>query len=306
MSNAINLKAKKAILTVAVSSRALFHLESENEIYEKDGEAAFNAYMLEHQHETLEKGVAFNLVNKLLGLNREGQPLAVEVVMLSRNSPLAGLRVMHSVREHGLDIEKAVFCRGTDRFRYARAMGADLFLSANPFDVVSAINNGVASATMLPKRGETSQNKRVVIAFDGDSCIFDGCADAMFRDVGLEKWRTHEHENASIPLGDGPFKRVIEKLHDIKQGLGTEGDMVRLGLVTARGAPAHERALRTLMNWGIDIDEAIFAAGGDKGPLLEALSADFFFDDSQRNIDSGNEFNIPSGHVPFTGEKIAA
>lgn len=135
--------------------------------------------------------------------------------------------------------------------------------------------------------------------FDGDSVLFDDVQDKMFREVGLERWREHELANANVPLGDGPFRRVIEKLHSVKVGLGKdESHLVRLALVTARGAPAHERALRTLMSWGITLDEAIFAAGMAKGPLLKSYGAHVFFDDGVRNIASAIEFDIPSGHVP--------
>ena len=36
---------------------------------------------------------------------------------------------------------------------------------------------------------------------------------------------------------------------------------IRTALVTARSAPAHERAIRTLMNWNIEVDEAMFLGG---------------------------------------------
>jgi 5'-nucleotidase len=43
---------------------------------------------------------------------------------------------------------------------------------------------------------------------------------------------------------------------------------LRTALVTARSAPAHERAIRTLMDWHIHVDEAMFLGGLAKGPFL--------------------------------------
>jgi 5'-nucleotidase len=208
---------------------------------------------------------------------------------------------MHSVRLNGLAIEKAVFCQGRDRFVYAKAIRADLFLSVNPQDVVSAISHGVPAATIVARRSESrGASNEIRLAFDGDSVLFDESSDALYKLVGLDRWRDHEETNAMVPLGDGPFRSVFEKLHQVRDSLGDDSKgLIRLALVTARGAPAHERAIQTLTSWGLSVDEAIFAAGMPKGPLLQAFGADFFFDDLASNIDSASSCSVPAGHVPF-------
>lgn len=50
---------------------------------------------------------------------------------------------------------------------------------------------------------------------------------------------------------------------------------IRTALVTARSAPAHERAVRTLIDWNIEIDEAMFLGGLDKGDFLKEFEPDF-------------------------------
>ncbi len=72
---------------------------------------------------------------------------------------------------------------------------------------------------------------------------------------------------------------------------------IRTALVTARSAPAHERVIRTLREWGIRLDEALFLGGRPKGPFLQAFGADIFFDDSMHNIESARE-HVAAGHVP--------
>ena len=71
---------------------------------------------------------------------------------------------------------------------------------------------------------------------------------------------------------------------------------IRTALVTARSAPAHERAIRTLMDWKIDIDEAMFLGGLDKGTFLREFEPDFFFDDQTRHCESAARVG-PTGHV---------
>lgn len=298
-------------LTVAVSSRSLFHIEDGNDIFVKEGQAAFDEYMRAKENSPLRPGAAFPLVQKLLSLNkacRTGTARGVDVVILSRNSPDAGMRVMNSVQHYGLDIERAVFCSGAGRFAYAKALGAHLFLSANAADVKSAVDQGIAAATLLPSEQTDSFDDagQVRIAFDGDSVLFDSEADECYRNNGLQAFRQHEVDKAKQPLGAGPFKLALQALHELQQSLPKEAALLRVALVTARGMPAHARVIHTLRAWGIEVDEAIFAAGAPKGALLEAFRADIFFDDTKKNIDSANAYNVLSGHVPFGEGGIVA
>lgn len=298
------------MLTIAVSSRSLFHIEDGNRIFEEEGQEAFNEYMRSKEDVPLRPGAAFHLVRKLLALNTVRSPAPrdrVEVVLLSRNSPDAGMRVMNSIQHYGLDIERAGFSQGSDRFRYAKALGAQLFLSASPTDVRNAIEHGLAAATMVTlEREEDPDDHEVRIAFDGDSVLFDSEADDCYRANGLGAFRQHEMDKAHLPLGDGPFMPFLLELHALQKLYPAEQSPVKVALVTARGMPSHARVLKTLRAKGIHIDEAIFCGGVPKGPLLKAFGADVFFDDTQKNIDSAVDCDIPSGHVPYGGGGIVA
>ena len=71
---------------------------------------------------------------------------------------------------------------------------------------------------------------------------------------------------------------------------------IRTALVTARSAPAHERAIRTLMDWHIEVDEAMFLGGLPKGEFLREFEPDFFFDDQTGHVDNAAR-HVPAGHV---------
>lgn len=293
------------MLTIAVSSRSLFHIEDGNEIFINEGQEAFNEYMRSKENIPLRPGVAFPLIKKLLDLNKRKSPDPhdkVDVVLLSRNSFDAGLRIMNSIEHYKLDIEKASFTQGDNRFKYAQdGFKADLFLSANPEDVRTAIDNGMAAATMLPKEHTMDEydDGIVRIAFDGDSVLFSSEADDYYREKGLHAFRENELKNADIPLGDGPFKEFLKIIHELQKEYPVGSCPIRVALVTARGMPSHGRVITTLRHWGIRIDEAIFAGGAPKGPLLKCFRADIFFDDTKKNIDSAISCDVPSGHVPF-------
>lgn len=294
------------MFVIAVSGRALFNLEDGHEIYERDGLEAFDAYMRKHENKPLRPGFAFHVVKKLLSLNTPGVPRdKVEVRLLSSNTLDAGARVMNSVRHYGLDIERAFFTSGGDRFRIAKAGDVTLFLSTNPAEVRKALAAGIASACVMPNSrfsdDEESVSKGLCIAFDGDSVLFDDSAERVNQAEGLAAFQESELRNAKIPLGAGPFKPVLEALHElqalVKQPGAVAETPLRVALVTARGVQAYQRVLKTFRTWGVHVDECFFCGGLPKGPFLDALAADLFFDDGMHNIESARQY-VPSCHVP--------
>lgn len=285
-------------LVIAVSSRALFDLDESHAIFEKNGVDAYCRYQVEHEETPLQEGVAFNLVKKLLALNvHDPDNPRVEVILLSRNSADTGLRIFNSIQHHGLDITRAVFTRGESPFRYVAAFGIHLFLSADSEDVRKALETGFAAATILPSNVGQNATDQLRIAFDGDAVLFSDEAERVFKANGLDAFTNNEQLAAKQPLLGGPFKNFLAMLHQIQSEYPADQSLIRTALVTARGAPAHERVIRTLRHWGIRIDEALFLAGKNKGPFLEAFGADIFFDDQRKHCDSAR-LHVPTGHVP--------
>src|SRR6185436_17933044 len=90
-------------LVVAISSRALFDFEEENQVFEATDDRAYMQLQLQRLDQPARPGVAFSLVHKLLAFNSDeaADPAApastlpapaggrrVEVVILSRNDPV--------------------------------------------------------------------------------------------------------------------------------------------------------------------------------------------------------------------------
>jgi 5'-nucleotidase len=289
------------LLTVAVTSRALFDLEESHRLFEGEGVEAYSAYQRHHEDDVLAPGIAFPVVRKLLALNI-GAPAdtpRVEVILLSRNSADTGLRIFNSIQHHGLAIVRAVFTSGEPTWPYIRPFGADLFLSANPESVRRSLEHGIAAATILPAQAHRQRHEHQLrIAFDGDAVIFSDESERISREQGVEAFSRHERARAREPLSGGPFRGFLSALHQLQQAFpADERSPIRTALVTARSAPAHERVIRTLREWGVRLDEALFLGGRHKGPFLDAFGADIFFDDSQHNIDSAVQ-HVAAGHVP--------
>jgi 5'-nucleotidase len=305
-------------LVVAISSRALFDFEEENQVFE-DGmvqtpepgskkDAAYMQLQLARLDVPAKPGVAFSLVKKLLAFNDapdsldDASPAAklaqrVEVVILSRNDPVSGMRVFRSAQHYGLKIERGTFNRGEAPWRYLKPLHANLFLSAHLSDVRDALAAGVPAAQVYPQSAHASDKhpNEVRIAFDGDAVIFSDEAERVFQAEGLSAFQAHERDKAAQPLLAGPFKPLLEALHRLQQ-VGTSRMRIRTALVTARSAPAHERAIRTLMDWNIEVDEAMFLGGLPKGEFLREFEPDFFFDDQTGHVNSAAQ-HVPSGHV---------
>lgn len=292
-------------LVVAISSRALFDLDEANQVFEQHGQDAYTAHQIEREHEVLKPGVAFRLVEKLLGLNQKLNKSevhdpdlpTVEVILLSRNSGNSGLRIFNSIEHYGLGISRAAFTSGAPPHHYIEPFGAHLFLSAHVADVRQALEAGYAAATILPSSTDAPPRDQLRIAFDGDAVLFGDEAEQVSTLEGLARFHESERALAETPLSGGPFRRVLSVLHQIQAAFPAEHSPVRTALVTARSAPAHKRVILTLRAWGVRLDEALFLGGRDKGPFLRAFGADIFFDDSTKNVDSAR-LHVPSAHVP--------
>ena len=283
-------------LVVAISSRALFDFEEENLVFEQSDDRAYMKLQLERLEEPAKPGVAFSLVKKLLAFN-DATTQRVEVVILSRNDPVSGMRVFRSAQHYGLSIQRGSFTRGQSPWRYLKPLNANLFLSTHLSDVRAALDAGVPAAQVYPHSAHASEAHphEVRIAFDGDAVLFSDEAERVFQSEGLSAFQAHEHAKASQPLLAGPFKPLLAALHRLQQE-GTPAIRVRTALVTARSAPAHERAIRTLMQWNIEVDEAMFLGGLPKGEFLKEFEPDFFFDDQTGHIESAAQ-HVPAGHV---------
>ena len=293
-------------LVIGVSSRALFDLTKENEIFEKEGVKAYCEYQRAHENEILLPGTGFNLIKALLNINKlKGQEGHVEVIIMSRNSADTSLRVFNSIKHYGLDITRAVLASGGSLAPYLNAFHTDLFLSAYEDDVMLAIESGVAAGIICDDTNHRysvdEEIKQIHIAFDGDAVLFTDESEMIFQEKGLEAFEENERKNADKPLPEGPFAKFLKTISDLQQEF-TEEVPIRTALVTARSAPAHERVIRTLRAWNVRIDEAFFLGGVPKRDVLEAFGAHIFFDDQAVHTNPASEV-VPSARVPYKQKK---
>lgn len=292
-------------LVIGVSSRALFDLESENEIFEKEGLAAYSEYQLNNEKEIFKPGTAFPLIKALQNLNADEKYLT-EIIIMSKNSADTSLRIFNSIEHYGLDISRAALVGGASISPYLPAFKTDLFLSANEADVQEAIDANIASGIIcdhsnLPINAVDDINQ-IRIAFDGDAVIFSDESERIYQTEGLQAFAEHEHKNAQNPLPEGPFAKLLKTISLIQQKFPESNMPIRTALVTARNAPAHERVVRTLRAWNVRIDEVFFLGGIEKSEVLKAFGANIFFDDQAVHTDPASKL-VPSARVPYKKQK---
>jgi 5'-nucleotidase len=295
-------------LVIGIASSALFDLAESNAIFEEKGEAAYRKYQEEHLEDTLEPGVAFQFIKRLLSLNdlaEEGDSL-IEVIVLSRNDPDTGLRVMRSIQAHELQITRAVFMQGRSPYRFMPAFSMCLFLSANDRDAREAVKLGLPAGRVLSApAADEDPSDDLRIAFDFDGVLATDKSETVMQEQGLEAFREHEAINLATAHDPGPLKPLLAAINHIqdreeerKQRDPKYRIRLHVALVTARNAPTHERAIKSLKIWGVRVNDAFFLGGIEKSEVLRILKPHIFFEDQEKNLKLAAEI-VPSVHIPF-------
>jgi len=294
-------------LVVAVSSSALFDLSESHAVFEQRGPKAYKEFQEHNLNNVLNKGVAFPFIRRFLEINqRFPEKLPVEVVLLSRNSAATGKRVFRSIKHYGLDISRAAFMEGKSPYEYIPAFNASLFLSANEEDVQNANDAGYPGGVVLPSKVvNDDDSEELRIAFDFDGVIADDEAEAVFKDGDLPEFHEYEVANSEIPHKPGPLADLFKKLSFLQKLEDREVErdreykrIITTAIVTARNAPAHERVLTTLEDWGVSANEVFFLGGMAKDRILSRLKPHMFFDDQRSHLES-EAGDVPMVHIPF-------
>ncbi|WP_417222617.1 5'-nucleotidase [Amphritea sp.] len=291
------------VLVIGVSSRALFDLEHENSIYQQQDVEAYRRYQYEHENTLLGKGTAFHLVKALLSLNKLSDERLVEVVVMSKNSPDTGLRILKSIQHYDLDITRSAFTGGDPLSPFLQAYSVDLLLTRHSDDAQVAIDTQDCAAALIydPPESYQPDHDKIRIAFDADAVLFSDESEYIYKTEGLERFQQNESDKEDIALPDGPFAKLVRVLSRLNRKLGADRSPLRLSIVTARNGPAHLRVIKTLRAWDVNVDQAFFLGGMSKEPVLSALRPHIFFDDQPAHLIQASK-HVPSSQVPYRSD----
>ncbi|MBA2954137.1 5'-nucleotidase [Nocardioides sp. CGMCC 1.13656] len=293
-------------LVVGVASSALFDLAESDRVLRRDGEQAYRRYQEEHLQDPLQPGIAFSFIRRLLSLNdlADDADHLVEVIVMSRNDPDTGLRVMESIAHHGLPITRAIFMQGRAPFAFVPALNVSLFVSADDDMVRSANQRGLPAGRALPS-ATVDDDDELRIAFDFDGILADDRSEQVKQESGLPELHHHGTAHAGSAHDPGPLQPFLLKIAKIQatereRKLADPDYRMRLhiALVTARHAPSHKRAIQSLKSWGVMVNDAFFLGGIDKGAVISVLRPHIYFDDRQGHLASTST-SAPAVQVPF-------
>lgn len=296
-------------LVIGVASSAVFDLSESDRVFRTEGEEAYRAFQERNINEPLAPGMAFPFIRRLLSLNRlaadPDHPL-VEVILLSKNDPDTGMRVMKTIEHYKLNITRAIFTQGISPHAYIPALNISLFLSANDDDVRHAIKAGHPAGCVLSSHFDDDElDETLRVAFDFDGVLAGDESESVMQASGLSAFHDHEVRNIARPHSPGPLKHFLVKLSEIqsieegyKKAHPDYKNRVRVSIVTARNAPSHERALQSLKSWGVIVNEAFFLGGIEKKAVLDVMKPHLFFDDQPVHLKAASEV-VPAVHVPF-------
>lgn len=305
-------------LIVAISATALFDL-SESEAYREellknnphDAVWQFREYMQKRENEPLNIGAGFPLIQAILNLNTcinrtnsyENEAPLVEVVIVSKSCPETGIRVLNAIRKRCMSITRSAFISGAQVADYIEDFKVDLFLTTNRDDAQSVADRQICACAILdatPVNTYTLDTHQLRIAFDGDAVLFDDSGELLYKKQGLQAFHAREAEMTDLPIDKGPYAELLIKLSHLQKSLQLDHEKqpIQIALVTARNAPADLRAIKTLRQWGINVDMAFFLGGLEKTSVLKTFAPHIFFDDSIKHIDAVKQF-VPTGLVPY-------
>lgn len=302
-------------LVVGVSSTALFDLEKEESIFINEGLEKFREFQTKNTKLILNKGLAYPFIKRFLNINNVyNDEKPVEVVLFSKNSPETGMRIFNSIKHYNLDISRAAFTSGKSPFRYIPAYNISLFLSTNEIDVLNAIEAGYPAGRFIKTKVEDDEtDTELRVAFDFDGVIADDESERVYADSGqLNLYQQYETTHKQEPLMPGPlgdfFKKlsIFQKMESKKQAKDpTYRKILSTSIITARNAPAHERAINTLKSWNVGVDEMFLLGGINKSRILEVMKPHLFLDDQISHLDP-KLLNIPLVHIPFGIRNVKA
>lgn len=289
-------------IVIAVTCSSLFDMSEEDAVFREKGELEYRKFQRDKIDIPLKRGGAFPFIKNILSVNRLLESKMVEVVVLSRNDPFSGDRFFRSCAHYSMDITRGAFLSGRPPYEYISSFEASLFLSRHEEDVKAAIAADQPAGLILGNKDHKIENEdQLRIAFDFDGIVASDDSEAIYRELGLPEFKSHETVNKDIDLSRGPLNKFFSQLSMLSQklkGLSIGRDILRIAIITARDAPAHTRLLKTLEAWDIQIDEIFYMGGVNKANILKVFNPHIFFDDQIAHIDSTKDVS-PSVHVPF-------
>ncbi|XP_062847205.1 cytosolic 5'-nucleotidase 1A [Trichomycterus rosablanca] len=226
------------------------------------------------------KGHAFTVIKavqavnkRLVGLN-ESDTLLFEVILLGTDcEEHIKTKIADSATHYGLEIGKFCFCSRADLAKTLQANHIKLFLSTDREDVYSSLQAGIPAA-FLYKQTDQQVLDQLRVLFSGDLIGLPEDSINCLKDLGFDDVQI-QNFNAS----KGFMREFAVLIGNMRRRFGHEGSPLRTSLMTVCGSnDVCVSALKTLRDWGVEVDEAYCLAGAPDSPILSVLQPHILWD----------------------------
>jgi len=237
-----------------------------------------------------------SLLNSIQSLACSKEGFSCELFLISDHGFEEAQEVLSSLKALKLQMSRAIFTGGDGLDSYLKTFEIDLFLTSDTKECRAA--EGICAAAILLQESLQHIKKEktsIRFAFDADAVLFNKASEEMFQKLGRDAFFEHEERQATTLLAPGPFAPLYRKLHHIKELLSDKMQL-QTAIVTARGMPAEQRVIHSLLCWGCIPDALFILDGTQKHKALNAYRADIFFDDKLYNLLS-DKTDAVLGHV---------
>lgn len=236
--------------------------------------------------ELLPEGIAFSFIKAVQSVNQRlvnqisTESLGFEVILIAREgSEVTKEKMVESVNHYGLGISKFYFCKNEELIKTLQSHKVKLFLSTNRDDIDKALQAGLAAALLYDQLGQHGFDKLKVI-FSGDVIGFSEDSRDSLTDFGFSETQLKTFKTAKMCM-----KEFVSLIGEMRRRFGREDSPLCTCLITAWGSrDVCTSALKTLREWGLDVDEAFCLAGAPCSPILAVVKPHILWDGGLHNV----------------------
>ncbi|XP_066557080.1 cytosolic 5'-nucleotidase 1A [Amia ocellicauda] len=238
----VKQKDSNRAIVIAVSSHAVFDLQEDN----TEGDKGKENLPLK-QGPALPFIKAAQMVNeKLLEKNPE-ETLLFDVIIVSNNRPESHPQIINGAKHYGLDISRFCFFNDEDYSEKLQSTNVKLYLSTDQRDVGKVLEKGIPAA-LLFKQDVQAATDQLRVLFIGDALV---------------------SSEDSESTAKAPVKELAMLIGEMRKKFGRDHSPLCAYLLTVcSNKDVSCRAMKTLRDWGLEIDEAFFLFGGPKRIIL--------------------------------------
>lgn len=220
---------------------------------------------------------AVQTVNERLVEQNKSESLLFEVILIAKEcSEEIKMKIVESVKYYGLEIGKFFFFKKEELINTLQSNKVKLFLSTDRDDVCEALHTGIPAALLY----DQCDDHVLKVIISGDAIGFTEDSLDSLSDFGFSETQIETFKAAKICM-----KEFAVLIGQMRRRFGRENSPLCICVLTEWGSTnVCVSALKTLREWGLDVDEAFCLAGAPCSPILAVIKPHIIWDGGLHNM----------------------